>query len=168
VADWVPSVAGKGDKIEAKPLNWFALEWIALNLRDRDKQEILGNMPTDNPLEVAAIVMHATAKKGVGWIGWLNSRPVAALGVFEQWPGNWQIWSFGTDDYRRAAPVFNRKFDLAMQYAIDHGCHRMECRSHANHVESHRLLTALGAEREGPLRQYGKDKADYIVFSWVF
>lgn len=161
-------MTGGRNRIEAKPLNWHHLEWVALNMREIDRIEIFGNMPTDNPLEVAAIVMHATAKKGLGWTAWLNNRPVGALGVFEQWPGNWQIWSFGTDDYRRAAVVFKAKFDNSVEYMLANGGHRLQCYSHQRHVESHRLLTFLGATREATLHHYGRDGAAYHVFAWTW
>src|SRR5262252_5326091 len=97
---WTDNISGRGT-IKVEPLEWLALEFLCFNMRAIDASEIYGNLPTDNPLELAALMHQAVARCGCGYIGRLDGRPALAMMVFEQWPGNWQIASFGTQDYVR-------------------------------------------------------------------
>jgi hypothetical protein len=166
---WLGQFFEKGRNVRITDLEWHALEYLAFSMRPVDKHEIFGNLPTDNPLEFAAMVYQATAKNGYGWLGWLNGRPVAALGIFENFPGNWQIWSFGTEDYPLVVVGFLERLTQAIEAARrDHGLHRLECRSIRIHSSAHRLLRVLGFESEGVLRCYGRDRSDYFLFAKVW
>ena len=44
--------------------------------------------------------------------------------------------------------------------------HRAEARSAASHIEAHNWLERLGATREAPLRGYGRNGEDFILFAW--
>ena len=161
---WLDRVTGNG-RISIKPMEWLALEYLTFNLRQADKDEIFNNLPVTNPLEVTAMVMQAVAKQGVGWVASLNGRPAACLAVFEEWHGNWQIASFGTDYYDRAAVALKPKFYEALDYAGTNGARRLECRSRFVHSSAQRLLGALGFTAEGTLRRYGADGSDYVQFA---
>jgi hypothetical protein len=138
-----------------------------MNMREIDKVEIFGNLPTDNPLQLAAMCMQETTRLGKGFVAWLDGIPRGVIGVFQNWPGNWQMWSFGHDDYRRCAIAFYTRIDALKAFVVDNGGHRLECRSHVSHVEAQRFLEILGAEQEARLKAFGKDGADYFVYSWT-
>ncbi len=163
---WLQGVTGAG-RIEVIDIEWLALEYICFHLRERDHAEIFNMSTTQNVLEITAIVMHSLGKNGVGWIAKFDHRPCAALGVFEQWPGNWQIFSFGTNDYPRAIASMWERYVMACRYAKDRGAHRLECRSRIGHIDAHRLLKTLGFRPEGTLEKYGIDKSDYVQWAQI-
>ena len=161
---WFDAMSGHG-RITMHDLEWLPLEFIAFNMREEDRREIYGNLPSDNPLELAAMVFQAVGKKGVGWIASLDGRPTGAFGMFENWPGNWQVFSFGTNDYRRVVVTFREKLDTALKFARENGAHRVECKSHGTHKEAQALLRVVGFDLECVLRSYGRDGADYLLFT---
>lgn len=150
------------------PMQWLDLEFICFNMREIDRHEIYANLPTSNPLEWAALVFQATSRKGCAWIASLDGRPAAVMGVFENFPGTWQIFSFGTDDYIRALVAFKPKWPLMQDYLKEHGGHRLECRSLLTHRQAHRFLQLMGFKAEAILDCYGRNREDYILFRQVW
>lgn len=167
VETWLNNVTGKG-KIAIAPLEWLPLEFVCFNMREIDRHEIYSNLPTQNPLEWAAGVFAAVGRKGCGWTASFNGRPAAAMGVFENFPGNWQIFSFGTDDYIRVLVAFKPKWYAMLDYLKEHGGHRLECKSLSSHKEAHGFLKMIGFKPEAILDAYGRDREDYILFKMVF
>jgi hypothetical protein len=167
VESWLSNVTGKG-KITIAPLEWLPLEFVCFNMRDIDRHEIYSNLPTTNPLEWAAGVFAAVGRKGCGWHAAFNGRPAAVMGVFENFPGNWQIFSFGTDDYIRVLVAFKPKWYLMLDYLKEHGGHRLECKSLITHKEAHGFLRMMGFKAECVLDNYGRHREDYILFKQVF
>ena len=121
-----------------------------------------------NPLTCAALVHHGVAQNGCGWIARLNGRPAACLGIIENWPGNWQIYSFGTNDYPRVAVAFKDKADKMIAFGLDRGMRRLECRSIAHHHDAHRYIRLIGMKQEAVLPKYGSEGDDYILFSRIW
>jgi len=156
-----------GDRCSIEAMEWLALEFLCFNMRAIDRHEISNMLPSHNPLEWAAMINQACGRdgKGVAWIARHNGRPAATLGVFEQYPCCWQLFSFGTDAYPRVLTQFSPKMELMWQYARDHGMHRVECKSHVDHKTGHTLLRILGFTKEATLRMYGSDGADYLQYS---
>lgn len=160
-ASWTPRFVGS---IKITDLEWNALEYLCFSMRDIDKREIFGNLESDNPLELS-VMIHNTLPRGEGWVGWYNGKPVAAMGIFEQWRGNWQGWMLGTDEIAGVIIHFRDRFDEAFARARAKGLRRLEAKSIVHHTDAHRLLKMWGFEREGLLRCYGKDGDDYIQFA---
>jgi hypothetical protein len=167
VENWLGTVTGKG-RIVIEPMEWLPLEFICFNMREIDRHEIYANLPTTNPLEWAAMIFQAVGKNGCAWHASLDGRPAAAMGVFENFPGNWQIFSFGTDDYIRVLVAFKPKWYLMQDFLRDHGGHRLECRSLTTHKEAHRFLKLMGFAPEAVLQSYGRNREDYILFKQVW
>jgi hypothetical protein len=167
---WLDKITHKGWRVETEPLQWLALEFICFNMRPIDREEVFDNLPTDNPLEIAAMLFQAVGKQGCAWQAKLNGRPAACLGVFENFPGNWQIFSFGTEDYQKVVTGFLPSYRAAESYALDRGMHRLECRSLSSHKEAHGFLRAMGFDVEAVLRGYGRNRQDYVLFRrlWGF
>lgn len=162
--NWLDAVTGFG-AIKVEPLEWLPLEFLCFNMRAIDREEIFGNVATENPLELAAQLHANIAKNGCGWIAKLNGRPAACMGVFENFPGNWQVFSFGTQDYMRVLVAFKPKLDKMIGFGLDNGMHRLECRSLADHHEAHRCIAFIDLQREATLRQYGRDGQDFALFA---
>lgn len=161
---WLDDVTGFG-KLDTEPMEWLPLEFLCFNMRASDYAEIRSMLPTDNPLEWAAMLHMAVAKKGCGWITRFNGRPAACMGLFENHPGNWQVFSFGTDLYPRVMVTFKPKIDLMIAYARDLGMHRLECKSISSHTLAHGCIRLVGMTHEATLKSYGRNREDYYVFA---
>jgi len=151
---------------EVHGLEWHALQWLAFNMREIDAREIYGNQPATTAFEVTALIMHETAKCGVGHMAYINGRPVAAFGVFKMWDGVFQVWSFGTDEYAQGLASFRQKWRETAAWLLAEGCHRLHCASLVDHVESRQFLRMLGARCESTMVGYGKDGSDYLMYVW--
>lgn len=167
--DWFTPYRRAFPAIEVKPLEWYSLEYLAFHMREIDRLEIFGNLPSDNPLEVVAMIMHQTAKtEGLGYLAFYHQRPIAAWGIFENFPGNWQIWAFGTDEWSLAPLAMRESWDTALAHLRARNALRVECKSRYNHADAHRFLRYLGFEQEAVLKRYGKDGADYFLYARLF
>ena len=153
--------------IDLEPLTYEATEYICLHLRDRDAQEIYGLRWTDSPLALAQDTYSIIAQHGVGWVALWDGRPVATLGIVEKWPRVWQVFSYGTDDWRRSVLTLSRHGKTVIKdYLLSRDAHRLECETHCEHIDAHRWLEMMGAEKEGIRSGYGKDGSDYITYVW--
>lgn len=145
-----------------------SLEYICLNLRESDKLEILNIRPHDNPLMLAWESFHAIRSNGRGRIAWHKGRPAGLFAFAEAWSGTWEVWMYGTDDYRAVV------FDLLRWARKEANDILTTCdgrRLHADvrdgHPDAHKLVKAMGAMPEGPpMRGYGKDGGAYQRYVW--
>lgn len=146
-----------------------SIEYIALNMRERDRTEIFGLIPHDNPCRFAWEAYHGILNSGRGQIAWHNGKPAALAAFVEMWPGTWNVWMCGTDDFKPAAVPLLRWFRKAANEILSM-CkgHRLQCDSRADYEEAHKLILAMGGLQEGPpMRRYGKDEADYVRYVWL-
>lgn len=145
------------------------LEYICLHMRERDKEEIFGILPHDSPIRLAWEAYHMILNMGRGRIAWHNGKPAAMAAFTENWPGVWQIWSFGTDDYKAAAFPLVRWFRKEANEILS-VCkgHRLQCESICGYEEAHKMIEAFGGRAEGPpMTGYGKTGRDYQRFVWL-
>jgi hypothetical protein len=150
-------------------LDYFAVEYLALNMRPQDREEVLGLMDHDNPLQLAAEVTHQIRNKGRGRIAWHRGRPAALMAFVEIRSGVWEVYMFGTEYFKSVAFELARWCRKEANDILTH-CkgHRLQATSRADYHEAHKLIRALGGIAEGsPLRRYGKDGKDYQVFTWL-
>lgn len=165
---WLDEVTSPGNVVTIEPMEWLPLEFLCFNMRDIDRREIYGNLATDNPLEWAAMIQFGVAKNGCAWITRFNGRPAAVMGVMENWPGNWQVFSFGTEKYRRVLVYFKPKLEAMIAFGRERGMHRLECRSLASHIDAHRVTKFVGLGNPQLLRKHGRDGDDFVLFSRVW
>lgn len=172
---WVNGFAlGVKHLITVGDLAWVPLEFCCFRMREVDRREIYGNMVIDNPLALCGMIMQAVQRKndkderiGCGWIGYCDGRPAGWIAFFENWYGNWQITLGGTDELRFVLLELMKKFYAGVHFAVARGCHRIECRSMADHPEAGRMCKMFGAQLEGRLVGYGKDGTDYNQWAWT-
>lgn len=162
--NWLERVTGFGT-IRVEPLEWLALEYLCFNMRPDHAEEIYDNVMDDNPLGFAAMMHHLIARKGCAWVAFFNGRPAACLGTAENFPGCWQVFSFGTADYVRCLVGFKPKVDKMIGFARENGMHRLEAKSLVSHHEAHRFIKLIGMQSEGILKCYGRRRQDYIQFA---
>lgn len=145
-----------------------ALEFVVLNMRERDEIEIYNTRPHNSPLQlVKEVAMMTTGhRRTLAWSD-RTKRPAGFAAFTENWPGVWDIWMFGTDDFKDCAVELIRWFRREAVDILTH-CkgHRLQCDSREDHDDAHKMLKAFGAVEEVRLRRYGKDGSDYIRFVW--
>jgi hypothetical protein len=157
-------------------IDYTALEYICLNLRDCDKREIYALRNYDNALQLAMDAHAAIRNFGRGRVSWVDGRPAAVAAFTEEWPGVWYVWMFGTKDFKAAAiPLLRwvRKEANAILSVCDG--HRLHCDSIVGHHEAHKMIRAMGGlpeftDKEGnplPSRKLGKGGEDFIRFVWL-
>lgn len=110
-----------------------------------------------------------TAVPGMAWVIYYDGQPAAAYGfsyasAFD--PEHWQAWAFGTDRFKRCAPLITRHI-LSMRDLIERDCRRLQVITYTEHDIAHGWLEALGAEREGVLRSYGRNGENFFIYAWV-
>ena len=150
-------------------IDYTALEFVIMNMRDCDKEEIYALRDHDNPLQLAMEAHAAIRNKGRGRISWVNGRPAAAAAFTEEWPGVWYVWMFGTEDFKAAAiPLLRWVRHEANDILSVCAGHRLHCDSMVGHDEAHKMITAMGGLPEGPpMRRLGKNKEDFQRFVWL-
>lgn len=149
-------------------VTYTALEYVCMNMRAADAREVYALRPHDNPLQLAAESFAAIRGQGRGRIGWWRGRPAAVAAFTEAWPGTWEIWMFGTDEFRNCAIDLIRWFRKEANDILK-VCdgRRLQCDSAAYHEEAHRLIRAAGGVEEARFRKYGKHGDDFIRFVWL-
>lgn len=146
-----------------------AMDYICINMRKKDAEEIFALRPHDSPLRLAMEAMYLIRNQGRGRIAFHDRKPVAVAAFTQTWPGTWEAWMFGTDDFRAVALELIRwtRSEVKDILTVAQG-RRLQCDSRADYTEAHQLLRALGAQPEGPpMLAYGKDGAAYQRFVWL-
>lgn len=110
-----------------------------------------------------------TAVPGMVWSIWQEGQPAAAYGfsraaAFD--PDHWQAWAFGTGQFRRCVPHMTRHLS-AIRPVVERDCRRLQAISLVGHDVAHRWIEALGGQREGVLRSYGRGGEDFVIYAWT-
>lgn len=139
-----------------------------MNMREADKREVYALRPHDSPLQLAAEAHAMIKNMGRGRIGWAKGRPAAVCAFTESWPGTWEIWMFGTDDFKTVAIEMVRWFRKEANdiLTVCEG-RRLHCDSAAYHEEAHKLIKAAGGIEEARFKAYGKNGDEFIRFVWL-
>ena len=145
------------------------IEYICLHLRESDKREILNMRPHDSPLQLAWESCSAIRNLGRGRIAWYKGRPAGLFAFTESWPGLWEVWMFGTDEFKNVAIDLMRYCRKeANDILTTSNGRRLQCDCAMDHAEAHKLIKAMGAIAEGPpMQAYGKDGSAYQRYVWL-
>lgn len=147
-----------------------AIEYICLNMRSCDREEIYNILPHDSPIRLAWEAYCLINNNGRGRVAWHQGKPAAVISLTEDRPAIWQISMFGTDDFKNVAfPCMRWARETLRELASPPmNGRRLQCDSRVGHEEAAKFLLALGAQKEGPpMRHYGKDGGDYQRFVWL-
>lgn len=138
-------------------------------MRESDAVEIYSLRPYDSPLAWAWDAHQALRNLGRARVAWWKGRPAGVFGFTEAWPGHWEVWMFGTDDYRNVAIELVRwaRKEANDILTVCNG-RRLQADVREGHPDAHRLIKAMGAMPEGPLMvNYGKDGSAYQRYVWI-
>lgn len=149
-------------------LTYDAALYVCLNLRPEDRREIYALRNDDNPVLLAHHVTRAAVLSDLAWVATWQGRPAAVLGAYELWPGVFEAFAFGTDDWPHVALALTRHGLRTLGPALrERGAHRFQAHSHADHHEAHRWLQSLGARFEAALPCFGRDGSTYHLYAWT-
>lgn len=150
-------------------VDYLSLEYVCLNMRACDREEIYAIRNYDNPLQLAMDAHAAIRNLGRGRISWVNGKPAAVAAFTEEWSGVWYVWMFGTDDFKAAAiPLLRWVRTEANDILTVCKGHRLHCDSMVGHDEAHKMIKAMGGLPEGaPMRKLGKNQQDFQRFVWL-
>lgn len=140
-----------------------ALLHVAQNLREMDKREVFcGHAQTPDKLATDAFTT-----RGYCDVAWVDHRPVAVIGAQPLWPGLWQVWAWGTEEWPRVALTLTKHAVRVLKpLMLQHGGHRAQCHSHVLHTDAHRWLKFFGFTCEGLMQGYGREQEDFLLFAW--
>ncbi len=152
------------------PVSEIGLRHIVRNLRARDREEIFCTRWDDGFDGLVADCM-AVSKLPTSYtvLAYVNNKPVAVLGACEPWPGLWDGWCFGTDDFDKVALFLTKHIHRKMlPLLLARGLRRMHCRSLASQTATHDWLRSIGASQddERVLKGWGKNGEDFVMFEW--
>lgn len=139
--------------------------FIVENLRPEDRREI--DAVSRDESDDARIERYMMLAEFTFWAEW-GERPAGLIGAWPLWPGIWQVYAFGTEDFERVAPTLTKFAKRFMTPAlIRAGAHRAQCDSIADHHRAHRWLESMGYENEGAMRKYGRGGETFYRFAYV-
>ena len=147
------------------PLDFANLSYVAQHMRADDRREIFATQWQDSESLLVGPLYHGSHVAKIALAD--DQTPIAALGAVEMWPGVWSVWMFATDRWREVANKVSKY--LRQQFIpllLEQQAHRAECMAIADRPVVHRWLQYLGARPEAFLRHYGKNREDFILFSW--
>lgn len=135
-------------------------------MRQADRDEIYNVVGHNNPFLLAQQTLDASRMGEAIIATGSDGRPIAVMGFMARHPGICEMFAYGTDAFSRVALTLTRYGLRVMKPAmLAAGLHRAECKSRFDHTDAHRWLEALGFRREGVLKAYGSDRADYVQFA---
>jgi hypothetical protein len=145
-----------------------AMLWICRNLRESDREEIFATRWDDDADKLAVEAFSHWGE--FSYVAYTDDgEPVAVIGARPLWEGVWAVWMMATDKFDIIGKQLTRWARRVMLPSLlSAGMHRAEARSAATHTTAHRWMEWLGAKREVVLRQYGREKQDFVLFAWEF
>lgn len=137
--------------------------YVAQNMRDWDKREIYATRWREDPADVALDCMRVP---DFAWTIHLD-KPVCAIGAVPMHPGVWSVWMFATDEFPKIG-IYATKFvkRIMIPALTQTASHRAQCLSVEGHDEAQKWLRFLGAKPECRLREYGRNKEDFLLYVW--
>ena len=143
---------------------------IVENLRARDREEIFCTRWDEGEPQLVADCMNVVGlPTSYTVMAYINNKAVAVLGACQPWPGLWDVWCFGTDDFDQVSHLLTKHIHRKMiPTLLERGARRAHCRSLATHTKAHEWLESMGAsvDRARPLKAWGKNGEDFLMFEW--
>lgn len=136
--------------------------WVIKEMRAKSKEEFAA-LGMDHE-DVARMALGAD----LAFCVYHKSLPAAIYGAWQDHPGVWECFGFGTDhwiDEWRYVTVSARR--NMMKKIEETGAHRVQCMSPAHHEDTHDWLRFLGLKYEVDMPKYGVHGEDFKMFAWL-
>lgn len=145
----------------------FDVRAVAARMRAKDYEEIICQTPCQDRIALAEF-MPMALQSCFNRVARLDDVPVVILSWGPVLPGVWRIGMFATDEFPRVSKAVTRYVAKVLAPTLlEAGAHRIECLSIAGYDEVHDWLRYLGMTEEGPVRKLGRNREDFVMFSWV-
>lgn len=113
--------------------------------------------------------LHVYAKNGLAYSGLCDGQVICMFGMFPYWPGVWEAWMIPSKNLSRKSWVFHRGALRFFEFAAERASvRRLQFCVHSANVRADKWAKACYFTREGLLRRYGPDGADYTMYSRIF
>jgi hypothetical protein len=140
------------------------VQYIARNMRERDRAEIFATRWDDDPDALAASAMEVP---GSLWVVSKGGTPVALFGARPMWPGVWCAYAFGTDHWPEVVLTMTRHIMRFIIPSLTPRAHLVVAFCHEDHVSSMRWLRRMGAEPVSPmLYEWGRERENFVLLGW--
>lgn len=97
-----------------------------------------------------------------------RGKPIGIFGISPMTPAMCSIWALGTKSFWRGVPAVTRFVkSVVVPVLIEDGYRTMEARSHVQHQEAHRWMTATGACQVDQPYIYGRNDEEFVTFRWT-
>ena len=154
--------------IGIEPGNLRDITYVAANMRERDREEVLATAALDCA-SPAGWLSWAVSGPDWCWTAQIDGQPVGAFGIGQGTPLQPHIrtaWAFGTDRFKRVVPVISRFCrENWPEMLISVGVTRVEIRSLASHDIAARWLKSMGARQEALMTGYGVNSEDFVLWA---
>lgn len=140
---------------------------VALHMRNSDFEEFSALLPVQSRGALAQLLTDRFVGEDV-LVASKGTTPIAIGRVIEHRPNVLTLGFFATPRLREIGKPLTRFIkQRLLAPMVDAGVHRIECVSIQGHVDAHRWIRALGLKQDAVLRAYGKNREDFVQFSWV-
>jgi hypothetical protein len=144
------------------------LEDIAFRMRESDRVEIFNLKDYDNPYQLAWEAYSVVTRSGRGRIAWWKGRPTAVFAFTAHHANLWDVWMFGTDEFRNVAiDLLRYARREANEILTVCNAKRLQCDAREGHPDAHKMLRAMGGVPESTMRFFGKDGGHYVRYVWI-
>lgn len=142
---------------------------VALNLRPRDRREVLAIRFSKDPADLVAewaAMRPATVAEGI--VAAADGEPVALIGIALVAPAMGSAHMIATNRWPEVAAAAHRFVRrVAFPRLIEPVFRRLECRCLEEHRVARRWLAALGFHEEGRHPALGDAGETYLTLGWV-
>lgn len=143
--------------VEWQPSHLYVCE---LNEFDRRNLELFGGFQD---------YLQAYAQTGVAYTAIGDGEIYAMFGMWQLWPGVSEAWLIPSNKIDRKVIAMHRASLRFFEYAAEQtNTKRLQFTVHTRNERADRWAQRCHFEREGLLRKYGPDGADYWMYSRMF
>lgn len=136
---------------------------VCLNLTADEREQI--EAFTGRPYDAEETAFFHCQKKPA-WMLCEDEKPIAIAGFDMIRPGVWQDWMLNTPvSFEKYWRTTTKHVKRVMDAMLKQDAHRLQCVSLASRIHAHKWYAVLGLAPEAPLRAYGANGEDAIMFA---
>lgn len=142
---------------------------VALNMRERDYEEIVALSFCENRKELADQLARTWSGHQTTLVcGTKELGGIAAITYIPMRKGVWNLGLFATNNFQKIHLSLTKLIINSIIPVLDKAnAHRVEAQSIVGYETVHNWLRFLGLNEESVLHGYGRNKEDFVNFAWV-
>ncbi len=150
------------------PATWVDILSVALQMRDRDFEEMSATSHAKNRVELAEELADRYGTRHDLLCVSKDGAPVCIGGAVPAWPGVVSLMMFATPQFPEVGLETTRFIRGRYFPALEaNGIHRIQAISLAGYTEVHDWLRTLGMEQEAVIPAFGKNGETFVQFGRV-